>query len=54
MQSDCEVEGGGFLMPAVELLRERLVETAEGREKNTGGTDVKYEWMDNYLMKKRV
>ena len=52
MQSDCEVEGGGFLMPAVELLRERLVETAEGREKNTGGTDVKYEWMDNYLMKK--
>ena len=39
-------------MPAVELLRERLVETAEGREKNTGGTDVKYEWMDNYLMKK--
>lgn len=39
-------------MPAVELLLERLVETAEGREKNTGGTDVKYEWMDNYLMKK--
>ena len=33
MQSDCEVEGGGFLMQAVELLRERLVETAEGREK---------------------
>ena len=33
MQSDGAVEGGGFLMPAVEMLRERLVKTAEGREK---------------------